>query len=111
MSFTMTKNKITLTKGDTFSIPIDFHQPIEGATITIQIYALDGLVPLITKEIKEHTNAGAGKSLLHLEKEMTDLQAGSYKIEMFITFLNGTKYTFYPPLPEIKTTLEIIPSI
>ena len=111
MSFIMTKNKITLTKGDTFSIPIDFHQPIEGATITIQIYQADGILPVVVKEIKNHVNASQGKSLLLLEKELTNLQAGTYKIEMFITFLDGSKYTFYPPMPEIKPVLEIIPSV
>lgn len=110
MSFTITKNKITLTKGDTFIIPIDFHQQIEGAKITINLYKKESSVPFLTKVISNHTEPQVGKSLLLIEKEELDLIPDTYKIDMSITFLNGIKYTFFPPSPEIKAEFEIIPT-
>ncbi|MBO7243784.1 MAG: hypothetical protein J6V53_00685 [Alphaproteobacteria bacterium] len=102
MSFTLSSNQISITRGDTFSIPVHFHQPIQGATISIAVFKEGTLLPVIQKEITEHLDETAGKSLLLLEKELTDIDPGTYYIQMAITFLNGAKYTFYPPHPDTK---------
>lgn len=108
MSFTVTKTKITLTKGDTFSLPVHFHQPITGAVITIRLHQKNKITPVIEKLISTHTAPAEGKSILLLEKELTDtLLEGSYPIEMFITFSDGNKYTFYPPQPDLTAELVI----
>lgn len=107
MSFLLTSNHISITKGDTFSIPVHFHQPIHGAIITIQVFKEGQLLPVIQKEISKHLDDESGKSLLLLEKELTDIEAGTYFIQMSITFLNGAKYTFYPPHPDTKASFTI----
>ncbi len=107
MSFTITKNQIQLTRGDTFSIPVHFHQPISGATLLIEVFKEGTLLPVIQKEISQHLDAQNGKSLLLLEKELTDIEAGTYFVQMSITFADGAKYTFYPPHPGTKATFII----
>lgn len=107
MSFTVTKNQITLTRGDTFSIPVHFHQPIIGASILIEVFKEGQLLPIIQKEITTHLEETTGKSLLTIEKELTNIDAGTYYIQMSITFSNGAKYTFYPPHPDIKARFII----
>lgn len=99
MSFQITKNQIHITKGDTFSLPVHFHQPINGAKILIEVFKEGTLLPIIQKEITEHSDPLAGKSLLHLEKELTNIPGGTYFIQMSITLQDGAKYTFYPPNP------------
>lgn len=107
MSFTITKNQITLTRGDTFSLPVHFHQPLTGATLFIEVFQEGVLLPLIQKEITEHLNEETGESLLVLEKELTNIPSGTYYIQMSVLFLNGAKYTFYPPHPNTKALFVI----
>lgn len=111
MSFQITPNSITLTKGDTFSIPVDFHQPIDGAKIGIQVYQSGKIDPVIDKTITQHIDAAHGKSELLIEKELTDLPAGTYQVQMTITFLDGKRYTFYPPKPDTKAYFHIVSAI
>ena len=107
MSFLFTPTTITLTRGDTFSLPVDFHQSIEGATISIFLFDEAGVLPVVEKHIKDHVDAEKGKSILLLEKEETLLPVGRYQIQMTITFLDGARYTFFPPRPEGEATLVI----
>ncbi len=108
MSCTITPTKITLTKGDTLALPVDFHQPIINADIAIYVHQKDKIAPVIEKHITTHTNALEGKSLLLIEKELTEtLLAGTYPLSMAITFQNGVRHSFYPPHPEQKAYLEI----
>ncbi len=111
MSFHFTKNSITLTQGDTLTIPVDFHQPIDGATIRIQVYQANKIEPVIDKTITNHTDPEQGKTVLLIEKELTNIPAGEYQIQMTITFLDGNRYTFYPPNPATQASFHIIPAI
>ena len=52
-----------------------------------------------------------GKTVLLIEKELTNIPAGEYQIQMTITFLDGNRYTFYPPNPATQASFHIIPAI
>lgn len=108
MSFTISKSGIQLTRGDTFSMPVFFHQPIRGATITIEVYQKSSIQPLIKKDISVHADEDHGKSVLLLEKELTNIPIGEYIIKMYITFLDGKRYTFFPARPDMTATLSIL---
>lgn len=100
MSFSIDKTNIYLTKGDTFHLPVHFHQSLKGARITVEIYQKEGLAPLIQEVITSHLDEDEGKTLITIPKEKFDpLLIGDYKILMRLNFLDGTSMTFYPASP------------
>ena len=109
MSFSLDKNNIFLTKGDTFQLPIDFHQPILGAKIDVAIYQDGSFEPLVQKTITEHTDDEAGKTIIYIEKEAFDtLSAGTYGIYMSLTLPDESKITFFPANPREKALFHLI---
>ena len=74
MSFQITKNQIIITKGDTFSLPIHFHQPINGAKILIEVFKEGALLPIIQKEITDLETAQKLMKFLDVLNEDDDVQ-------------------------------------
>ena len=112
MSFSLEQNNIFLTKGDTFQLPIDFHQPIHGAKIDVAIYQEGTFDPKIKKTITEHTDDEQGKTLIYIEKEaFDDLPVGTYTISMSLTFLDDSKITFFPANPRQKALFHLTSAI
>lgn len=96
-----------LTRGDTLSLPLDFHQDITSAKIKMQAYEQGSLTPIISKEISEHYLPEEGKTILLVESEKTNIPAGEYRMDIQITLGSGNVYTFYPATPDIQAKLII----
>lgn len=108
MSTQITKNTIFHTQGDTLSIPFNFHQNIEGATLVLKVFQQNSFTPILEKTQASHIDSEKGLTVFTIEKELTNLAVGSYPMTISIIFSEGTKYTFFPAKPLDKGFLNII---
>lgn len=102
MSYEIKENYIMLTRGDTLSIPMNFHQDITGAVIKMQVYENGNFTPIISREVSDHYDAKNGKTVFEIPGDLTNIPVGEYKTDINIRFSNNNVYTFYPPRPSIE---------
>lgn len=99
MGYTIKKNKITLTRGDTLRATVkmrkpdgSFYTPEGGDSIRFALSTDVGMPHLITKNINPST------MVLKLDPEDTqNLDFGKYVYDIEITYANGEVDTFIEP--------------
>lgn len=117
MSSKMTSAGIVITQGDTLNIPLSFSYSqsgkkipvdIKNAVVRMQVRADENAQPLIKKECADHVDATNGKTILQLAPEDTDIPVGTYYTDIEIQFIDGQKFTFYPPNPNCKAFFKVV---
>ena len=96
MSNKVTEREIWVTQGDSLPILLDFHQDIKNAEIKMQVRDEKGNI-IIEKKTTDHVDPVKGVSLIQLTGNDTNIPVGRYVTDMEIMFIDGTRYTFYPP--------------
>ena len=110
MTSHISDTKICVTQGDTLPIVLDFHQDISDTVIRMQVRDESGKL-FIDKQVTSHSNALKGQSLITLTSQDTSIPVGTYQTDMEITFIDGTRYTFYPPIVGKTACFYINPQI
>lgn len=110
MTSNISNTKICITQGDTLPIVLDFHQDITDAVIRMQVRKESGEL-LIDKKVTTHSDASKGHSLITLTSQDTSIPVGTYQTDMEITFIDGTRYTFYPPTVGKSACFCVTPQI
>lgn len=118
MSSKMTSSGIIITQGDTLNIPLKFAYnrsggvkvpiSLENAVLRMQVRSSADTQPVIKKEITEHLDAAAGKTLMQLSAEDTNIPVGTYYTDMEIQFIDGQKFTFYPYKTGCKAYFKVV---
>ncbi len=106
MTSKMTAAGIVITQGDTLNVPLRFSlnqengkmpADISNAVVRMQVRSGADVPPLIRKEIIDHYDPVNGKTILQLTSEDTNIPVGTYFTDIEIQFIDGQKFTFYPP--------------
>lgn len=116
MTSRMTTTGIVITQGDTLNIPLKFSfnqrgekTPIDltNAILRMQVRASPDEQPLIKKEVTDHVDAMNGKTVLQLAPEDTNIPVGTYYTDIEIQFIDGQKFTVYPPKAGCKAYFKV----
>ena len=117
MSSKMNAAGIVLTQGDTLNIPLCFARRqngkkipvnLDNAVIRMQVRANAESQPLINKAVTDHYDPVNGKTVLQLSPEDTNIPVGSYYTDIEIQFIDGQKFTFYPPKSASKAYFKVV---
>lgn len=117
MTSKMTSTGIIITQGDTLNIPLRFavnqsggKMPVDisNAVIRMQVRANAESQPLINKAVTDHYDPVNGKTVLQLSPEDTNIPVGSYYTDIEIQFIDGQKFTFYPPKSACKAYFKVV---
>lgn len=116
MTSRMTTTGIVITQGDTLNIPLKFAFNQGGAKVPVDltnsvlrmmVRSAPDQQPLIKKEVADHIDAVNGQTVLQLSAEDTNIPAGTYYTDIEIQFIDGQKFTFYPPKAGCKAYFKV----
>ena len=116
MTSRMTTTGIVITQGDTLNIPLKFafnqgsnKVPVDltNAVLRMQVRSTADGQPLIKKEVSEHTYPDQGITVFQLTPEDTKIPVGTYYTDIEIQFIDGQKFTFYPPKAGCKAYFKV----
>jgi len=116
MTSRLSTTGIVITQGDTLNIPLKFSfnqrgekTPIDltNAILRMQVRASPDEQPLIKKEVTDHVDAMNGKTVLQLAPEDTNIPVGTYYTDIEIQFIDGQKFTVYPPKAGCKAYFKV----
>ena len=96
---TITSKGITVRKGDSFNIILQFkhsEQPMELTDCVIKLGVKDKFNKLMFEKVAEIIDSSNGKARILLSSKETLINVGEYKADIQITLKNGEVHTIYP---------------